>query len=136
MLARSLTFRAARRSSRLTEFDGDLSGAGVAPLTPRLADPAPDMGGVPACVFRAVPPRRAGVEEPGDEVAITPIDRGNAFYDVLDRFHREVIAGQLRQPDAHGWSEYHRTRATAVFHETADRFEHSGRTGRAGLGDR
>jgi RecB family exonuclease len=71
------------------------------------------------------------VEEPGDEVAITPIDKGNVLHAVLDRFHREVIAGQLPQPDEHGWSATHRTRLVELFADTAARYEHSGRTGRA-----
>jgi RecB family exonuclease len=71
------------------------------------------------------------VEEPGDEVAITPIDKGNVLHAVLDRFHREVIAGQLPQPDEHGWSALHRTRLVELFVDTATRYEHSGRTGRA-----
>jgi ATP-dependent helicase/nuclease subunit B len=71
------------------------------------------------------------VEEPGDEIAITPIDRGNVLHSVLDRFHREVIAGQLSQPDEHGWSMAHRVRLGELFTDTATRFEHSGRTGRA-----
>ena len=70
-------------------------------------------------------------------MAITPIDKGNVLHAVLDRFHREVIAGQLPQPDEHGWSALHRTRLVELFVDTAARYEHSGRTGRAGvLGDR
>jgi RecB family exonuclease len=71
------------------------------------------------------------VEEPGDEMAITPIDKGNVLHAVLDRFHREVIAGQLPQPDEYGWSGVHRARLVELFTDTAARYEHSGRTGRA-----
>jgi RecB family exonuclease len=71
------------------------------------------------------------VEEPGDEIAITPIDRGNVLHDVLDRFHREVISGQLPQPDDRGWGARHRARLVELLADTADRFEHAGRTGRA-----
>ena len=132
MLARSLTLRAARRSNRLTEFDGDLSAAGVPRLTrPVSPTQLQTWAACPHAYFVQYLLGVRAVEEPGDEVAITPIDRGNVLHDVLDRFHREVIAGQLPQPDEHGWSEAHRTRLVELFDDTAARFEHSGRTGRA-----
>jgi RecB family exonuclease len=132
VLARSLMLRAARRSNRLTEFDGDLSAAAVAQLTrPVSPTQLQAWAACPHAYFVQYLLGVRAVEEPGDEMAITAIDRGNVLHDVLDRFHREVIAGQLPQPDQRGWSEDHRTRLTALFHETAARFEHSGRTGRA-----
>jgi RecB family exonuclease len=132
VLARSLTLRAARRSNRLTEFDGDLSAAGV----PRLTRPVSPTqlqawAGCPHAYFVQYVLGVRAVEEPGDEIAITPIDKGNVLHAVLDRFHREVIAGQLPQPDERGWAAVHRTRLIELFTETAARYEHSGRTGRA-----
>ena len=60
VLARNLTLRAARRGNRLTEFDGDLSAAGVPRIdAARLADAAPGVGCVPARLLRAVPARGA-----------------------------------------------------------------------------
>jgi RecB family exonuclease len=132
VLARSLALRAARRSSRLTEFDGDLSTAGVAHLTrPVSPTQLQTWAACPHAYFVQYLLGVRPVEEPGDEMAITAIDRGNLLHDVLDRFHREVIAGQLPQPDGRGWSDLHRARLKALFTDTAARFEHSGRTGRA-----
>jgi RecB family exonuclease len=131
-LARSLVLRGARRSNRLTEFDGDLSGAGVPPLT-RPVSPT-QLQAWAACPHAYFVQYMLGVraiEEPGDEVAITALDKGNVLHGVLDRFHREVIAGQLPQPDSNGWGAVHRARLVELFVETAARFEHSGRTGRA-----
>ena len=132
VLARSLTMRAARRSNRLTEFDGDLSAVGV----PRLTRPVSPTqlqawAACPHAYFVQYLLGVRAVEEPGDEIAITPIDKGNVLHAVLDRFHREVIAGQLPQPDGNGWASVHRTRLVELFIETAARYEHSGRTGRA-----
>jgi ATP-dependent helicase/nuclease subunit B len=132
VLARSLTLRAARRSNRLTEFDGDLSAAGVPPLTrPVSPTQLQSWAACPHAYFVQYVLGVRAVEEPGDEIAITPIDKGNVLHAVLDRFHREVIAGQLSQPDQHGWAAVHRTRLVELFTETAARYEHSGRTGRA-----
>jgi RecB family exonuclease len=132
VLARHLTLRAARRSNRLTEFDGDLSTIGVPHLT-RPVSPT-QLQAWAACPHAYFVQYLLGVhavEEPGDEMAITAIDRGNVLHDVLDRFHREVIAGVLAQPREDGWTSAHRARLTMLFTETAARFEHSGRTGRA-----
>jgi RecB family exonuclease len=132
VLARSLALRAARRSNRFTEFDGDLSTPGVPHLTrPVSPTQLQTWAKCPHAYFVQYLLGVRVVEEPGDEVAITAIDRGNALHDVLDRFHREVIAGQLPQPDEGGWSDAHRTRLIALFDDTATRFERSGRTGRA-----
>jgi hypothetical protein len=132
VLARSLLLRQARRSNRLTEFDGDLSAAGVPPLTrPVSPTQLQTWAACPHAYFVQYLLGVRAVEEPGDEVAITPLDKGNALHGVLDRFHREVIAGQLPQPDAKSWGALHRTRLVELFIETATRFEHSGRTGRA-----
>lgn len=132
VLARSLALRAARRSNRLTEFDGDLSAAGV----PRLARPVSPTqlqawAACPHAYFVQYLLGVRAVDEPGDELAITALDKGNMLHGVLDRFHREVIAGQLPQPDGGGWGAVHRARLVELFAETAARYEHSGRTGRA-----
>jgi hypothetical protein len=132
VLSRSLVLRAARRSNRLTEFDGDLSAAGVPRLTrPVSPTQLQTWAACPHAFFVQYLLGVRAVEEPGDEVAITPLDKGNVLHGVLDRFHREVIAGQLPQPDEGGWGAVHRTRLVELFVETAARFEHSGRTGRA-----
>ena len=132
VLARSLTLRAARRSKRLTEFDGDLSAVGVPRLTrPVSPTQLQTWAACPHAYFVQYLLGVRAVEEPGDEIAITPIDKGNVLHAVLDRFHREVITGQLPQPDDHGWAGSHRARLVELFTETAARYEHSGRTGRA-----
>ena len=47
------------------------------------------------------------VEEPADEITITPLDRGSALHVALDRFNQAVLAGELPQPDSSGWTDQH-----------------------------
>jgi ATP-dependent helicase/nuclease subunit B len=130
-LTRALSLRAARRSDLLTEFDGDLSGVGVpafvAPVSPTQLQ---SWAACPHAYFVQYMLGVRPLEEPGDELGITPLDRGNALHEVLDLFNREVIAGTLPQPGAHGWGDAHRQRLFELLEVTADRFEHAGRTGR------
>jgi RecB family exonuclease len=132
VLARSLALREARCGNRLTEYDGDLTGAGV----PRLTRPVSPTqlqawASCPHAYFVQYLLGVRAIEEPGDEMAITPLDRGNVLHGVLDRFHREVIAGQLPQPDGRGWSDPHISRLRELLDEVAARYERAGRTGRA-----
>ena len=48
------------------------------------------------------------VEQPDEQLQITPRDRGTLVHAALDRFHHLVLDNQLSQPDDSGWSEAHR----------------------------
>ena len=68
----------------------------------------------------------------GRKVAVKILPREiTAGDEQLDRFHREVIAGQQPQPDDRGWTPGHRARLVELLDDVATTFEHSGRTGRA-----
>lgn len=130
-LARSLALRAARRTGDLTAYDGDLSAAGVpmldAPVSPTQIQ---TWTVCPHTYFVQYLLGVRAVEEPGDEIAITHADRGSVLHEVLDLFHREVIAGTLPQPGPSGWGDVHLARLAVLFVEACERWERAGRTGR------
>lgn len=129
---RGLRLRAARRSDDLTEYDGDLSSVAIDHF-PRAVS-ASQLELWPSCPHAYFMRYLLGVrpiDDPADELGLSPMERGNVIHDTLDAFHRLVIDGDVEQPGADGWS----VKATAVlleiFDATADRFERTGRTGRA-----
>lgn len=129
--ARGLAMRAGRRADRVTVYDGDLSGVEIAHF-PRPPS-ASQIEAWPACPHAYFVRYLLGVrplDDAGDDVALSPIERGNVVHHTLDRFHRLVVAGELPQPDARGWTEHHRAVLAQLFDEVADEFERTGRTGR------
>jgi ATP-dependent helicase/nuclease subunit B len=103
-VARAAELRNARRGSRLTRFDGDLSGH-------RMPDPT-DGGTVlsptalefwsrcPHAYFVQRLLRVSPVETPEEVLRISPIDLGNLFHEALDQF----FAGQDEAGDVPGGS--------------------------------
>lgn len=130
VLARSLRMRAGRRSDRITEFDGDLSGVPIAHFSRPIAPTQLEQW--VSCPHGYFVKHVLGVypiDDPQAEHEIPPFERGNLVHYVLDQLHREVLAGTLPQP-AGGWAPEHFARAVELFHATAAEFEASGRTGR------
>jgi RecB family exonuclease len=129
---RGLALRAARRSDRVTEYDGDLSGVPIdhfdRPMSPSQIEawPACPHGYFMRYLLRVHP-----LDDPADDLALSPIERGNVIHETLDRFHRLVVAGELPQPGPDGWSAEHLAAVLALYDEVADEFERTGRTGRA-----
>lgn len=129
---RALALRAARRSDRVTEFDGDLTGVGVEHF--RRPVSASQLEAWPACPHAYFVRHLLGVrplDDRDEELALSPIERGNVLHETLDRFHRLVVDGELPQPDVDGWTSVHRAALERLFDEVADEFERTGRTGRA-----
>jgi ATP-dependent helicase/nuclease subunit B len=130
--ARGLAMRAGRRSDRITTYDGDLSRV---PITHFQRPPsASQIETWPACPHAYFVRYLLGVkplDDAADDLALSPMERGNVVHHTLDRFHRLVVAGDLPQPDAHGWSDEHAAVLLDLFDEVADEFERTGRTGRA-----
>jgi ATP-dependent helicase/nuclease subunit B len=130
VLARALRTRAARRSSTITEFDGDLSGVPIEhfgkPVTPTQIE---QWVACPHGYFMRYVLDVRPVDDPQAELEIAASERGNVLHDTLDLLHREVLSGALPQP-AGTWGDAHRDRALALFDEVAARFEATGRTGR------
>lgn len=130
--SRALRMRAARASTTLSEFDGDLTGVEIDHF-PRPVS-ASQIERWPSCPHAYFMRHLLGVvpiDDPADELGLSPLERGNVIHDTLDRFHRLVLAGEIAQPGTDGWSADAVTALMQVFEETADLYERTGRTGRA-----
>ena len=130
--ARGLALRAARRSDRVTEYDGDLTTLHIDHFRRPMS--ASQIEGWPACPHAYFVRHLLGVrplDDPSDEVALSPIERGNAVHETLDRFHQLVVAGDVDQPGPDGWTPDQVTVLQQLFDAVADEFERTGRTGRA-----
>ncbi|MEJ7799333.1 MAG: PD-(D/E)XK nuclease family protein, partial [Ilumatobacter sp.] len=129
---RALTMRAARRSDVVTVYDGDLSGVEIEHFDRPVS--ASRIEAWPACPHAYFMRHLLGVyplDDPADELALSPMERGNVLHETLDRFHRLVVDGALPQPDERGWLDEHVDALESLFDEVAGQFERSGRTGRA-----
>ena len=130
--ARSLRLRSARRSETITEFDGDLTTAGIEHFTRPVS--ASQLETWPSCPHAYFMRYLLGVkplDDPSDELGLSPMERGNVIHDTLDRFHQLVLSGEVTQPGRDGWSADATAKLIELFEQTADEFERSGRTGRA-----
>jgi ATP-dependent helicase/nuclease subunit B len=131
VLARGLTLLSHRRSDRCTPFDGDLSGAGIPPLSAPVSPSRLEAWvACPHAYFVHYLLEVDPIEEPGDEISISARDRGSAQHQALDVFHRRVVEGDLPQPGAHGWSAEHRQALVDAFDAVCAHTERRGRTGR------
>lgn len=129
---RALRIRAARRHELLTEFDGDLSSIDIEHFARPVS--ASRLEQWPACPHGYFVRYLLGIrplDDPGDELDLSPLERGNVMHETLDRFHRRVIAGDIDQPGADGWSAGAGAALLEIFDVTAGEWERSGRTGRA-----
>ena len=122
----------ARNSDDFTPFDGHV-GAAVARLltvsgTPLSPTRLQTWAICPHAYFVRYVLRVEPVEDPADELALTPLDEGNLVHKVLERF---VMASlDARQPPT--WmSASEKARLRAIFDEEADLVERNGRSGRA-----
>ena len=123
-LGRALHTVRARRSSRLTEFDGNVSGVAELPLIARgLTGPAQSASGVEAwatCPFRFLLGRVlavAATEDVEDERwwQIDPAERGTLIHRILERFFVEVASSSNPAPGvAYGAGDLRRIDAIAV----------------------
>ena len=122
----------ARALPVLTEYDGDLSGLDVDPLGARAVSPTRLEAWVscPHGWFMQHVLGLEAVEQPDEQLQITPRDRGTLVHDALDLFHRRVIVGELPQPDSNGWGTAHIDALMAAFDTVADQLEQQGATGR------
>lgn len=123
---------AARALPMLTEYDGDLSGVQIDALGDRPISPTRLEAWV-ACPhgwFMRYVLGLQSVEQPDEQLQITPKDRGTLVHEALDLFHRQVIDGTLPQPGPDGWGDQHLTALLAAFESEARRLELQGATGR------
>ena len=131
VLARGLALVAGRRSAHLTVYDGDLSSVRIDVLRRPLAPTRLEAWtSCPHAYFMRDVLGVFPVDEPDDEITITPLERGSLHHDALDRFHRDVLDGRLPQPDERGWSEAHREALHRHLDDVCTHSELRGRTGR------
>jgi ATP-dependent helicase/nuclease subunit B len=131
VLGRGLTLARARRSERLTVYDGDLSSVRpdvfARPIAPTRLEA---WTACPHAFFMRDLLGVYPIEEPDDEITITPLERGSLHHEALDRFHRDVIEGRLPQPDGTGWTDAHRQALRRHLADVCEGSELRGRTGR------
>ena len=68
------------------------------------------------------------VENPEEEIQLTPMDRGSLVHEVLEVFLEEVLAADADV--RHAWSEAQRDRLAEIAAAVCDRYAAEGRTGR------
>jgi ATP-dependent helicase/nuclease subunit B len=124
----------ARRSRRFTRFDGNLSGLSVPSPADRVMS-ATRLEGWATCPFAYFARNILGVEEvenPEEELAITPLTRGSLVHEVLEEFVRDVLARPAAaQPGpSQPWTAADRDRMVAIAERHCKEFEEQGRTGR------
>jgi RecB family exonuclease len=125
---------AARRSDRFTRFDGNLAGLDVPSPADRVTS-ATRMENWAACPFKYLMRNVLGVEEvenPEDELQITPRDKGSLVHQALEDFIREVLARPTSaQPGPHEpWSASDRALMADVGERVCADYERRGVTGR------
>lgn len=122
----------ARALPLLTEYDGDLSGLHIDPLGTSAISPTRLEAWV-ACPhgwFMRYVLGLQPVEQPDEQLQITPRDRGTLVHEALDRFHHRVLRGDLPQPGPDGWSPTHLEALLEEFAVAAGALELEGATGR------
>lgn len=132
LVARGLRAQVARRSSRFTEWDGNLGGQPI-PSTAETPISATRLETWAQCGFRYYLGNVLGLRERDDPerlVDLSPLDRGTAVHAVLERFIGEAIEAGVPDPDE-PWSEAERVRAHAIAAGVFAEVEAMGRTGRA-----
>lgn len=124
----------ARRSRRFTRFDGNLQGVTVPSPVARPVS-ATRLEGWARCPFAYLVRDVLGieaVENPEEELAITPLDRGSLVHEVLEEFIAEVLGRPVGEQPApsDAWTEEDHERLVAIAERHCAHFEESGLTGR------
>ena len=139
---RGLMLSDARRSDRLSAYDGDLTEVGV-PTLASVADSGPSTtqpvsatqiqlwASCPHAYFVRYLLGVGPIDEPDRQISISALDRGLIQHAVLDALHHDVIDGRLPQPTTTGWTDEHRAALLHHFDEACATAELTGRTGRA-----
>ena len=124
---------AARRSDRFTRFDGNLAGLAIpSPVAAPVSPTGLERWAVcPYAYLMREILRVQVVENPEDELRITPIDRGNLVHEAFEQFIQEVLdrpAQQQPGPDD-PWPDGDRARMAAIGGMRCDDYELRGAPG-------
>ena len=124
-----------RRSARFTRFDGHLAGLAVPSPAEGVTSPT-RLERWATCPFAYLVEGVLGarpVENPEEQLTITPLDRGRLLHQALEAF----ILGVLERPAAerpaphHPWPAADRARLAELGADLCDQYEARGLTGRA-----
>lgn len=131
-LRAGLAMVAARAASTFTEYDGDLSGLAIEALGDRPVSPTRLEAWVacPHAWFMQYVLGLEAVQQPDEQMQISPKDRGTLVHGALDRFHRQVLNGTLPQPGPDGWTTQHLAALLQCFTDEARDLERLGMVGR------
>ncbi len=124
----------ARRGRQFTRFDGNLHGLEV-PSPVEGVTSATRIEGWAKCPFAYLLHDVLGVdavENPEEELSITPLTRGSLVHDVLEQFVLEVLDRPVgRQPEpSEPWAPSDRDRMVEIAERVCDAYEARGLTGR------
>jgi hypothetical protein len=118
----------ARGSRHFTRFDGNLAGLAI-PSPVDQGSSATSLQRWAECPFAYAMQnllRIQPIENPEEQLEITPLDRGSLVHEVLELFVIEVLAASPISPETR-WDE---DRLVAIAEEVCDRYEAEGLTGR------
>lgn len=123
----------ARRSGRFTRFDGNVAGAAVPSPTarPTSASALETWTGCPFAYLLHHVLRVRPVENPEEQLRLSPLAHGNLVHEALERFLVESLerpGGAPAPGDA--WTADDHRRLQEIGAEVCDRFERHGMTGR------
>lgn len=124
----------ARRSDRFTRFDGNLAGLPVPSPVERITSPT-RLERWASCPHRHLVEdllRAAPVENPEDNLMITPLDKGSLVHDALERFLLGVLDRPAdRRPGAgEPWTGADHTMLQQIGSALCDQYEARGLVGR------
>jgi ATP-dependent helicase/nuclease subunit B len=125
---------AARRSDSFTRFDGNLAGLELPSPAERVTS-ATRLENWASCPFRYFMRNVLGVEEvenPEDELQITPRDKGSLVHQALEDFILAVLERPVAdRPGPHEpWSDSDRALMVSIGGRVCDDYERRGLTGR------
>jgi len=134
-LAAGLAVQAARASSELTRWDGNLGGCGVpAPASGEVVS-ATRLEGWATCPFRyflGSVLRLGAIEAPEQIAELSSLDRGRLVHEVLERFLAPIVARPVAQrlaPDER-WPDAERDRLVQLADQVCAEYEAEGLTGK------
>ncbi len=126
---------AARRSEHFTRFDGNLAGLTIpSPADqPTSATRLETWAGCPFAYFLQSLLRVDEVENPEDQIEISPRDWGSLVHEALEVFIAEVLARPpaVQPAPTEPWSAADRFRLMEIGEQICARYEAHGQTGRA-----
>lgn len=125
---------AERRSSRFTRFDGRVVGLGL-PSPAEQVISATRLERWATCPFAYLMGDVLGVKEvenPEEELSITPLNRGSLVHEILEEFVSEVLRRptELQPGPSQPWTEADRDRLREIAERHCGAYEARGLTGR------